>query len=160
MIAKEAAESTEMETALTKVKSQRDSQEEERDRVRKEIEATQRTIAQRVEAQRTHAAHLDAQARFNSPELDFWTDHLCLQIDGTGQVDRLRFIFTHIDERDWEREAWFELCTEKRDYEILDCGPTLEPERIEQCADRLNETRDLGRFLKGIRELFIDAMMH
>ena len=157
-VGKEKAEAKEVESALESVTSQRDVRAGERERLKDEIAATQKVIGQRLDTQRAHAVHLDAQARFNSPELDFWTDYLCLRIDGTGQVDRLRFIFTHIDERDWEREAWFELCTEKRDYEVADCRPKLDPERLEQCVELLNGNRDLGRFLKGVRELVVDSM--
>ena len=73
-------------------------------------------------------------------------------------VDRLKFVFTHIDERDWEREGWFELNTERRDYSVDCTRPKLEGEKVERCVERLNETRDLAGFLKGMRELFVEAM--
>ena len=155
-VAKEAAEANEMESALASVTTQRDGRVEQRDRLRDEIAATQKQIAQRVEAQRAHAVHLNAQARFNSPELDFWTDCLCMQIDGTGKVDQLRFIFSHIDERDWEKEASFDLSTEKREYEVHRCRPKLDSDSVERCVEQLNEHRDLGRFLKSMRGLFVE----
>ena len=159
-VGKEQAEAKEVETALESVTIQRDARAGERHRLKEEVAATHKAIGQHVEAQRAHAAQLDAQARFNAPELDFWTDVLALRLEGTGRVDRLRFAFTHIDERDWEREAWFELCTERRDYEVADCRPRLDAERLERCVETLNGSRDLGRFLKGMRELFVEALKH
>lgn len=157
-IAKEAAETDEMHSAIASISAQRDERSEQRKRLKDDILAIQKAVSQRVEAQRQHSAHLDAQARFNSPELNFWVDYLCLRIEGAGQVDRLKFVFTHVDERDWEKEAWFEVCTERRDYEVKDCKPKLESERVDEWVERLNENRDLAMFLKGMRQLFVDSM--
>ena len=157
-LAKEAAESSEMHAAIASITSQRNIRSAQRDRLRSEIASVQKTISQRLEAQRQHAAYLDAQARHNVPELEFWQDYLCLRIEGSGMVDRLKFVFTHIDERDWDREAWFELCTESRDYEVMEMRPKVEKEKIGACVGRLNENRNLGMFLKGMRELFVEVM--
>ena len=92
------------------------------------------------------------------PELDFWTSNLGLRIEGAGMSDRLKFVFTCVDERDWEREAWFELCTERRDYEVGGCFPKVEREKVEGIVEKLNENRELGGLLKGMRELFVEAM--
>lgn len=73
-------------------------------------------------------------------------------------ADHLRFVFTHVDDRNWERECWFELCTEKREYEVKIWEPKLERERVDEVVERLNESRDLGGFLKAMRSLFVEAM--
>lgn len=98
------------------------------------------------------------QARFNGPELGFWTDYLCLRIEGAGRDDRLKFVFDHVCERDWAREAWFEVDTERREYRVVTVRPKLEGEEVERCVERWNENRDLGMFLKGMRELFVATM--
>jgi len=67
-------------------------------------------------------------------------------------------VYSHIDERDWEREAWFELVTAARDYDVRHCRPKLEREKVEKVLERLNETRELTVLLKGMRELFVEAM--
>ena len=157
-LAKEAAETSEMHAAIASITSQRDARSAQRDRLRSEITSVQKTISQRLEAQRQHAAYLDAQARHNEPELEFWQDYLCLRIEGAGMIDRLKFVFTHVDERDWDREAWFELCTESRDYEVMEMRPKVDKEKIGACVERLNENRNLGIFLKGMRELFVEGM--
>jgi kinetochore protein Spc25 len=133
-LAKEAAETNEMKSAIASLSAQRDAH-----------------LA-------TNAQHLDSQSRFNIPELEFWTSNLCLDIEGAGMNDHLKFIFTHVDDRDWTREAWFELDTSKREYEIPYCKPKMEKEQIERVLEKLNESRDLGILLKGMRELFVEAM--
>lgn len=81
-----------------------------------------------------------------------------MRIEGAGMADRLKFVFTHVDEKNWEREAWFELDMEKRDYRVVNIKPKVETEEVERCVERLNESRDLGPFLKGMRELLTTAM--
>jgi kinetochore protein Spc25 len=157
-LAKEAAETNEMQEMIASLSAQRDAQLVTRDNLKQKIAETQKQIDAKLAAQRAHAQHLDSQARFNIPELDFWTSTLCMNLEGAGLNDRLKFVFTHIDDRDWTREAWFELDTGRREYDIHYCKPKLEKEQIERCLDRLNETRDIRVLLKGMRDLFVEAM--
>lgn len=157
-IAKEEAETREMQAAIASLSAERDKQLTLRDALQKQIEETQKEIDTRLAEQRAHQAQQEAQARFNVPELDFWVTNLCLKIEGAGQDDRLKFVFSHIDEKDWEREAWFELSTTSRDYEVKHCRPRLDRESIERVLERTNETRELAVLLKGMRELFVEAL--
>lgn len=157
-VAKEAAETNEMQAAIASLAAQRDAHNATRESIKQQIAETKKQIDARLTAQRAHAQHLDSQSRFNIPELDFWTSNLSLSIEGAGQNDRLKFIFTHIDDRDWTREAWFELDTSKREYEIPYCKPKLEKEQIERVVEKLNESRELRSLLQGMRELFVEAM--
>jgi len=61
-------------------------------------------------------------------------------------------------EKDWEKEAWFELGTGSRDYQVFGVRPKVEREEVEAVLERLNESRDLTPFLKGMRELFMESM--
>lgn len=147
-----------MRAAIASINTQRDLRASHRDRLRAEITATQKLINQRLASQQQHAKEMDVQARFNEPELGFWIDNLCLRIEGAGRDDRLKFVFDHVDERDWEREAWFEVDTGRRDYRIVTVRPKLDGEEVERRVERWNENRDLGMFLKAMRELFVMAM--
>ncbi|KAK6583309.1 hypothetical protein PZA11_004385 [Diplocarpon coronariae] len=157
-LAKEEAEKNEMRIAIASLSAQRDTHLATRDSLKQQVAETQKQIDARLAAQRTYAQHIDSQSRHNIPEMEFWTSNLCLTLDGAGLNDRLKFIFTHIDDRDWTREAWFELDTGKREYEIPYCKPKLEREQLERVLDKLNETRDLRGLLKGMRELFVEAV--
>ncbi|KAM3074230.1 kinetochore-associated Ndc80 complex subunit spc25 [Clarireedia jacksonii] len=157
-LAKEAAERAEMQAAIAQLSAQRDTQLANREALKAQIAETQKAIEQKIAAQRSHAQYIDKQARFNVPELDFWISNLGLVIEGAGQNDRLKFVFNNIDDNDYDREAWFELDTSKREYEIPYCKPKLEKEQIERVVDKLNETRDLRVLLKGMRELFVEAV--
>ncbi|EAS31715.3 uncharacterized protein CIMG_07194 [Coccidioides immitis RS] len=155
---KEAVEAAEMHEAIATVTQERDARQATRDRLKQQIEETQKAINQRLEAQRAHARQLEAQSRLNTPELEFWQDYLCLRIEGAGRDDRLKIVYTHLLEKDWEREAWFELGTASRDYEVFHCRPKLERTVIERELDIVNEDRDFGAFLKRMRKLFVATM--
>lgn len=157
-VAKEEAETREMEEAIASLTLQRDSQHAERDALRAQMAKTQADIDARLAAQRAYAQRQEAQSRFNVPELDFWITNLCMRIEGAGHDDRLRFVFSHVDERSWDREAWFELVTASRDYDVKHCRPKLEREKVDRLLDRVNESRELVVLLKGMRELFVEAM--
>lgn len=157
-VEKEEAESREMEAAISSLSLQRDNHNAARDALKEQIAQTQAEIDARLAAQRAYAQRQDAQSRFNVPELDFWITNLCMRIEGAGHDDRLKFVFTHVDERSWEREAWFELVTSSRDYDVKHCRPKLEREKVERVLDRVNESRELVVLLKGMRELFVEAM--
>ncbi|KAI9753466.1 MAG: kinetochore-associated Ndc80 complex subunit spc25 [Chaenotheca gracillima] len=156
VLQKESQETSEMHTAITAVTAQRDARATARDRLRGQISETQKLITQRLNAQKEHARHLDSQAHFNAPELEFWQDYLCLRIEGAGGNDRIKFVFSHVDGRNWEKEAWFELGMGKREYEVLQYRPKIETEKVDKAVDRLSDSRDLGVFLKDMRELFVD----
>ena len=147
-----------MHAAIESITQQRDARTEHRNRLRTEIATTTKLIAQRLAAQQQYARELDAQVRLNAPELAFWTSYLCLRIEGAGREDRLRFVFSHLSEKNWEREGWFELDTERRDYQVVGARPKLNGEAVKQCVEGLNENRNLGIFLRGMRALLATAM--
>ena len=157
-VAKEAAETEEMHAAISTLTTQKEDHITRRDGLKTEISDLQTSIKQRREAQAAHQRSLDAQARHNIPELRFWEHCLGLRIEGTGVEDCLRFVFVCVDERDSERECWFELRMGGREYEIGGTSPKLEREAVDEVAERLGETRELGGFLKGMRSLFVQGL--
>ncbi|KAL9065661.1 MAG: hypothetical protein Q9157_007400 [Trypethelium eluteriae] len=156
-LSKEAQETAEMEFAISELSAQRDDRAAHRDYLREQIGEAQKAIAARREAQQKHARYLDSQARFNVPELEFWQDYLCLRIEGAGIEDRLKFVYSHVSERDWEQEGWFELDMSSREYRVLQYKPKVERDLVDQVLEKLNESRDLGAFLKGMRSLFVEG---
>lgn len=155
---KETAEAAEMHAAISSITVERDARLAKRDRLKQQIAETQKAINQRVESQKAHAKNLDAQSRLNNPELDFWQDYLCLRIEGAGRDDRLKFVYSHLSEKDWESEAWFELGTASRDYEVFHTRPKLDRDALEREVDLVNDDRDFGAFLKRMRKLFVETI--
>lgn len=157
-IAKEAAETDEMHEAIRAFKQQKEEAITRRDALREEITSLQAQIKQRREAQASYQRSLDAQARHNIPELRFWEQCLGLRIEGTGVADQLRFVYLAMDERDPERTCHFEMWMGGREYEVVGSEPRLDVEEMQVLQGRLNESRELGAFLKGMRGLFMAVL--
>lgn len=160
-LAKEAAETQEMEEAIEALSQQKEEHIERRDRLKADIATVQATIKQKREAQAQHQRALEAQARHNIPELRFWEHCLGLKIEASGfdgAEDQLRFVFVCVDERDEEEECWFELAMGGKEYEVNETQPKLEKDRMDEAVERLNEQRELGAFLKAMRVLFVEAL--
>lgn len=159
-LAKEAQEQQHMHDEIDKFKARREENRVYRDDVRDQIIKVQKAMQVRRQAQQHHQRQLDDQARHNAPELNFWESNLCMRIEGAGDADKLKFLFTHVDERNWDKECSFELDMGRRDYEIIATEPRLEDEAVDAVLERLNETRELASFLKGMRCLFADVLKH
>lgn len=157
-LAREAAEAEEMQSAIRSLSQQKEDHITRRDALKEQIASTQAQIRQRREAQAAYQRSLDAQARHNIPELRFWEHCLGLRIEGTGQEDVLRFVYVCVDESDPERECWFELNMGGKEYGIAEVRPKLEREDVDEAQESLNDSKDLGAFLKGMRTLFLQAL--
>jgi kinetochore protein Spc25, fungi type len=157
-IQREAAEGAEIHAHISSITLERDNRLAKRDRLKRQIAETQNAIDQKLQAQKAHSQYLDSQARLNVPELDFWQDYLCMRIEGAGREDRLKIVYTHLVEKDWVKEAWFELSTASRDYEIHHTKPKLERAAVERELEIVNEDRDFGALLKRMRRLFVETM--
>lgn len=149
-----------METAIRTLTQQKEEHLSRRDNLKADIVSIQSTIKQKREAQSAHQRALEAQARHNIPELRFWEHCLGLRIEasGLGVQDQLRFVFVCVDERDESKEGWFELNMGGKEYEVAGSKPKLEKERIDEAVERVNETRELGAFLKTMRALLVEGL--
>ncbi len=159
-LAKEAAETEEMHDAIRTLTEQKEEHVARRDQLKEDIGSLQSTIKQQREAQAAYQRSLEAQARHNIPELRFWEHCLGLRIEGSasGIEDQLRFVFTCIDERDEAKDCWFELRLGPKEYDVALTKPKLEKERVDEIVLSLNESKDVGPFLKAMRGLFVEVV--
>jgi len=156
---KESAETSEMHAAISALMAQKDDHVARRNQLQSEIAATQTLIRQRREAQAAHQRALDAQARHNLPELRFWETCLGLRIEGADDGgERLRFCFEGLDTKNEGHNAWFEIDTGARDFEVVGTKPRLEVEEVEAVVERANESKELNVLLKGMRGLLTEAL--
>jgi kinetochore protein Spc25 len=149
-----------MHESIRALSTQKDEHVARRDQLKEDINMIQKTIKQKREAQGTHQRALEAQARHNIPELRFWEHCLGLRIEGSGSgvEDQLRFVYVNVDERDQGKESWFELLMGAKEYMITHSKPKLEKEALDAVVGRLNDTNELGIFLKSMRVLLIEGL--
>jgi kinetochore protein Spc25, fungi type len=157
-LAKEAAETEEMHEAIRALSAQKEDHVARRDELKAEIAEVQASIKQRREAQAVYQRSLDAQARHNVPELRFWEHCLGLRIEGTGIDDCLRFVYVCVDDRNPEKECWFELQMGGKEYEVGGTNPKLDRDSVDEIQEKLSDSRELGAFLKSMRILFMKGM--
>lgn len=148
----------ELHSAIASLQERKEDHVRRRSHLQAQADAAKAVIKQRRDAQTVYQRSLDAQARFNIPELRFWEHCLGLRIEGTQAGDEsLRFVFRCVDAKDDDREAWFEMSLNGEGNKVVSTKPRLEKEDVERVEERLNESRDIGGLLKGMRALFVDA---
>ncbi|KAG0212264.1 kinetochore-associated Ndc80 complex subunit spc25 [Mortierella sp. GBA30] len=96
---------------------------------------------------------LDEQILKNKPEVSSYESILAMRIVGV-QEDQIGFVFTRINELDWEQEYSVTVDVSQYDYSVSECSPSL-PE-LPSLVRYLNDTRDLYGFLKRVRKGFKD----
>lgn len=110
---------------------------------------------------------MEAQSRLNGPELGFWEEYLGCRIEGSGREDVVRIVFVFEAPREEstggrpsaETEGVFELSVPERGgYGVVFSKPKLDETRVRACVQQLNEARDIGAFLKGMRSLFGETL--
>lgn len=136
-----------------------------RDRLRSAIAQTQRQIEVKLQAQREYAEKMDGQSRLNGPELNFWETYLGCRIEGSGDENKVKIVYVFPPAKGGkgpdEREAMFELSVPETGgggYQVVYMKPTLDMPKVAQVVARLNETREIGTLLKGMRGLFSEEM--
>ena len=130
------------------------------------ITQTQRQIDSKVEKQREYADRMDGQSRLNGPELSFWETYLGCRIGGSGDESKVKVVYVFPPTKSAgksgdEREAVFELKVPDsgaEGYEIGFTKPRLKTDDVERVVKKLNETREIGTLLKGMRGLFVEDM--
>jgi kinetochore protein Spc25, fungi type len=161
---RELAERDEITAQIHKLQSRQSAQQQQRDKLQSAIAATQRQIENKLATQREYASKQDSQSALNAPELGFWETYLGLRFEGAGDegVVRVVFVFPPSSKQGGEeREAVFELRvpeTGSGGYEVGYMKPKIEREKVDIWVDRLNETREIGVILKGMRGLFAEEM--
>lgn len=144
-----------MQTAIASLTATRDVRAEHLSSLQTRLAAANKAVSSRKAAQRAHAAEMAQQDAQNAVELAFWERGLGLRIEGTGREDRVRFVFGGCDVKRREREVWFELDMSGV-YEVVECRPGLEEDKVRKVTERMSEGEDLRGFLGGMRRLFCE----
>jgi kinetochore protein Spc25 len=179
LVSRESAEKAEMHAAISSLTTAQQEKAAACARLRTAIATTQRQIDAKRAAQQSYAEKMEAQSRLNGPELAFWEEYLGCRIEGSGREDVVRVVFVFEpgsskingnggngeggrEEGSYyggEKEGVFELkVPERGGYEVIFSKPRLDEKRVGACVDRLNESRDIGAFLKGMRGLFGEVL--
>ena len=166
LVSRESAEKAEMQSSISSLTAAHHDKEAACARLRTTIAAVQRQRDAKRAAQRQYADKMEAQARLDGPELAFWEEYLGTRIEGSGREDVVRVVFvfepgskSSNNKVEGEREGVCELkVPERGGYEVVFSKPRLEEKGVAACVGRLNESRDIGAFFKGMRALFGEVL--
>lgn len=155
-----------MNSAIRSLEATHASHCKTRDRLKSQIAHLQRQIDSKLQAQRAYNAKLESQSQLNAPELAFWETYLGVRLEGAGRLDRIKVVFTFDAGKKGggkgeDTEVWFDLDLSRSEYEVKEMGGAMkltDLERLNKVVERLNETRDIGQFLGGMRALFLEEM--
>ena len=161
-----------MHSAITNLTHTRDANASHASDLRRKLASTKSSIADKRRQLKDRDSYLQYQAGFNGPECRFWEEGLGLKIQGTGREDRVRFSFVFGrgsgNRSSSETESWFELdmtgsgAAGGKGYEVVRARPNLDDagmtDRVDACVREMCDSQDLGSFLKGMRQIFLDAI--
>ncbi|RKO82859.1 chromosome segregation protein Spc25-domain-containing protein [Blyttiomyces helicus] len=130
---------------------------EERVEQKMELLAQRRELARELhrrkeELQRKRQAQLDKHNELE-PELQGFVQHLALELK-CPEPDVVQFIFTHVNERNWEKEYSFSVDFSTRTYRVTSCVPILP--NLDRLLAWVNTSRDFYSFLKEMRKEFAE----
>ena len=156
-----------MHAQITELESHQQNQMAQREKLKNTMSQTQRQIDGKIEKQREYAEKMDGQSRLNGPELSFWETYLGCRIEGSGDESKVKVVFVFPAAKHGgksggeEREAVFELKVPDSGaggYEVVYTKPRLRGDDVERVVGKLNENREIGTLLKGMRQLFVEEM--
>lgn len=153
-MAREREEALEAERAIASMARNKAAQTEHRNTLLSQIAQVEDLIAKKRALRATERSSLLAHSSLNAPELEFWETYLGMRIESAGVPDHLRVVFSHVVENDWNREFRFVVALGSRDYQVLQCRPKIPDEVLNKVVNRLNESRNITRFWKDMRDAF------
>ncbi|KAL6454598.1 SPC25 Probable kinetochore protein SPC25 [Candida maltosa Xu316] len=93
------------------------------------------------------------------PELQKYEKYTGLKISAiTSQL--ICFIFFNLDPNNYDREFKIELDLSGSEIKVEKSDPELSEDKVKVLTDEFNKTKNLGRFLKEIRNLFKDFVSY
>jgi Chromosome segregation protein Spc25 len=68
-------------------------------------------------------------------------------------------VFTQLNPDNPEKRFTFELQADDNDaFKVDACQPRIHPRKLDDLLDRVNQTNDLGAFVRGMRRAFVEAL--
>ncbi|KAF9959500.1 kinetochore-associated Ndc80 complex subunit spc25 [Mortierella alpina] len=150
---REKEEAGNMSKTIQQLSARREEMRQMQASLESQVSLLRREVKAKREAKFAQKKALDEQILKNKPEVSCYESVLAMRIVGV-QEDRIEFVFTRINEQDWDQEFAITIDVSQYDYSASECAPTL-PE-LPSLVRYLNDTRDLYGFLKRVRKGFKD----
>ncbi|KAF9185902.1 kinetochore-associated Ndc80 complex subunit spc25 [Haplosporangium sp. Z 11] len=151
---KEKEEASNMTKTVQQLSARYEELRQTRSHLENQIITLQKEVTAKRDAKIALKKALDEQMMKNKPELAAYEATLGLRIVGVKAEDHIGFVFTRLNELDWDKEYSVTIDVSQYDFAVSECTPSL-PE-LPSLLQHLNETRDFYGFLKRARKAFKD----
>ncbi|KAF9383140.1 kinetochore-associated Ndc80 complex subunit spc25 [Mortierella sp. AD011] len=179
---KEKEEANNMLKAIQQLSERNEEMQQIRSSLETQVAILRKEVKAKREAKIAQKKALDEQVLKNKPELASFESILAMRIVGVkGRFltshdtvyahvqalnlelicfiylnieDHIGFVFTRINELDWDQEYSITIDVSQHEFAVSDCTPNL-PE-LPSLLRYLNDTRDFYGFLKRVRKAFKD----
>lgn len=169
-LAAQQSEAAEMKSKITELEGVRDERRKAVDSLREKLDGMRSKLAGKKAGLRQREMYAGFMRGQNSEELESWELGLGMRIEGTGDQERVRFVFEVPGNRTGKTVS-FELDmsglapSEKeknglasgRGYEVVECAPRVDAARVEKIVERMCDGEQLGSFLGEMRSLLLES---
>ncbi|EPX71194.1 kinetochore protein Spc25 [Schizosaccharomyces octosporus yFS286] len=153
LLEKERVEREATEQEIQTIQGKVEAMQKRKQTVLDEIERSRAVLTTKQQTKEELESSKRKQEQLNMPELQFWQDYLGLRMEGVHE-EVIRFVFTNIDEKNWDRPFSFQINLSHIDYEVTHCRPLLPT--LDNLVHKLNQSRDFYQFLRDIRKGFVN----
>lgn len=164
-----------MKAKIRELEGVRDERRRDVDGLRERLDAIRGKLAGKKAGLRQREMYAGVMRGQNSEELESWELGLGMRIEGTGNEERVRFVFDVPEGTNGKLETMgktvsFELdmsglaSSEKggmasgRGYEVVECAPRVDATKVEKIVERMCDGEELGRFLAEMRALLLQVV--
>ncbi|KAL1917888.1 uncharacterized protein VTP21DRAFT_3722 [Calcarisporiella thermophila] len=151
---REQRELDDAQNKIYELSKQKESIEDRKAILQAQLDQIRVELKRKKDARIARIKALEAKKSRNEPELRCYEEKLAMKIHSV-KSNWLKFVFTHINEKNWDKEYSFTVDVSERVYKVPKCNPQIE--NINELVAWLNETRDFFGFLKRIRKAFKDS---
>ncbi|KAI8928754.1 chromosome segregation protein Spc25-domain-containing protein [Entophlyctis helioformis] len=145
-------EQTDMEAEIAQLAVAKASRKAELDSLHRQADEMHAEIQSRRQALEDRRRERDDKVAEMTPDLEMYERMLSMRIF-TSKSNIISFVFTHINEMDYDKEYSFELGVSDQLYLLVSCKPMLP--NVDRWMEWLNSTRDLYPFIKAMRRGFV-----
>ncbi|TGZ83152.1 hypothetical protein EX30DRAFT_329181 [Ascodesmis nigricans] len=151
---KDAQEALEVERVIAEMELKKKAKDEYKANLLSQIADLKEVIEKRKLALSNEQRKVASQGAKNAPEVLFWEQYLGMRFKSMGVPDKLRIIFSHVNDAKRDQECSFGLDLSAREYDVFQITPELPADAVAAVLEKLNATRNFSGFLVDMRKLF------
>eukprot|EP00003_Mantamonas_plastica_P013108 TRINITY_DN23067_c0_g1_i1.p1 TRINITY_DN23067_c0_g1~~TRINITY_DN23067_c0_g1_i1.p1 ORF type:complete len:237 (-),score=97.03 TRINITY_DN23067_c0_g1_i1:24-686(-) len=141
---------------ISEMSQKKRSETEECTSLKIQVHTEKKKVEEQLKEVQQAQKELEARIKGAKNGVFFYEDRLKLKFE-VMQQDYLRFVFTHIDADDVDREFLFTVSVDEDDqYHLVECKPMIP--KVQKLIDEVNETNQFSDFVIAMRRKFVESL--